>query len=339
MSGKSLPNHERMFAVVTVLCAAFICAQYSYRLRANTTHEMIAAAYGALHGEPGGPEFQNRLIFPVLMTAGRAALPASVSDVNLWKGLRLLTALVGFASAFACMRAISGSWFRATIGCVLLGYGYLWTVCTHGHEHSSDFLDLAFIAVFVWLALRGRYGWLAAVTVLASFNRESAAFSGLIVIGLAMARHGLAPAAWKGFAIGGCNVALALITVTAARSLYRGPAIYQHVGLSDVIENWRCALMPYGPATILLAMLAPLTLIYYNFRGSFSTRQRGLLLGCLGCFLVTVVFGILFELRVLLPCYLILICVLVLDESSGDDQSWFARACGAAGKSGSRPGA
>ncbi|HWC89092.1 MAG TPA: hypothetical protein VG433_05545, partial [Pirellulales bacterium] len=327
MSGKRGSNSERIFGIVTVLCAAFMCAQYSYRLRADTTHEMIYAAYGTLHGKPGGPEVQNRLIFPVLMTAGRSALPASVSDVNLWKGLRLLTALIGFASAFACMRAISGSWFRATIGCMLLGYGYLWTICSFKYEHSSDFLDLAFIAAFVWLALRGRYGWLAVMTVLASFNRESAAFSGLIVVGLAMARHGLAPAAWKGLAIGGCNVALAFITVTAVRSLYRGPAIHQHVGLSDVIENWRWALMPYGPATALLAMVAPLALMNYNFHGSFSTPQRGLLLGCLGCFLVTAVFGILFELRVLLPCYLILICVLVLDESSPDDRSWIARAC------------
>jgi hypothetical protein len=52
------------------------------------------------------------------------------------------------------------------------------------------------------------------------------------------------------------------------------------------------------------------------------------LLGCLGCFLVTAFFGILFELRVLLPCYLLLVCVLVLDEHSPDDLAWLARLLG-----------
>jgi hypothetical protein len=339
MPGRPAAGREKIFGIAAVLCTAFMCAQFSYRLRADSAPVIISETLGTFEGKPSVPEFQNRLIFPILLAAGRAIAPASTSDVVVWKAVRLLTALVGFAVAFACMQSISGSWFRATIGCMLLGYGYLWTVCSSPYEFSFDFLDLAFIASFVWLALRGRYGWLAAMTVLGSFNRESSAFSGLIVIGLFLARYRFSPPAWKGFAIGACYIALAFITVTITRRYFHGSALRQQLGILNVIEHWRRILLPYGPMSISLAMLAPLALMYSNFRRSFSTRQRGLLLGCLGCFLVTVVFGILFELRVLLPCYLILICVLVLDESSGDDQSWFARACGAAGKSGSRPGA
>ncbi|HEY5315459.1 MAG TPA: hypothetical protein VIK18_23210 [Pirellulales bacterium] len=331
MSGRPGTRREKVFAVAVVLCTAFISAQFSYRLRAESAPVIIVETLGTLQGKPSVPEFQNRLIFPILLAAGRAVAPASTSDVNVWKAVRLLTALVGFAVAFACMQSISGSWFRATIGCVLLGYGYLWTVCGYPFERPSDFLDLAFIALFVWLALRGRYGWLAAMTVLGSFNRESSAFSGLIVIGLSLARYRFSPAAWKGFAIGGCYVALAFITVTITRRCFHGPALHQQLGVLEVIEHWRRALLPYGPMAIMVAMLAPLTLMLCNFRGCFSIRQRGLLLGCLGCFLVTGVFGIIFELRVLLPCYLILLCVLVLDETNDDDRAWMARACGGAG--------
>jgi hypothetical protein len=94
-----------------------------------------------------------------------------------------------------------------------------------------------------------------------------------------------------------------------------------------------------GTASALLTISAPLALMLNRFRGCFLTRQCGLLLGCLGCFLVTAVFGILFELRILLPYYVQLICVLIFNESCCDDRTWFARACGTAENGITRPAA
>lgn len=50
-------------------------------------------------------------------------------------------------------------------------------------------------------------------------------------------------------------------------------------------------------------MFDPFGLMPYNSPRDFSIRQRGLL-GCLGCFLVIAVFGIISAPRMLLPCYL-----------------------------------
>jgi hypothetical protein len=326
MKRQSLPS-----VLMMIVCLAFMACRFSYGMRAETVHEMISESYATLGGEGAcTPEFKSRILFPAALKLARLLAPKSVDDVDLWKGLRLLTALAAFGCCFACIKALTESSTRAIVACMFLEYTYLWTVTTHQWEHPTDFLDIAFTSIFALLAIRERYGWLLAVTLLASLNRESAAFSGLIVIGLAIAQHGISRAAARKGLIGVACIALAYGTVTVIR-LYSLDAtqIQQQVGLLTTLEHWRRALLPFGAGTAFLAIICPYLIAFRNLSGTESSNRRGLLLGCLGCLGVTLVFGIVFELRVLLPCFVLLIFALAMSAPDDSDQQWLARLFGA----------
>jgi hypothetical protein len=71
----------------------------------------------------------------------------------------------------------------AGLGAGALAYGLVFTF-NHGWEHPTDFLDVAFFSVFLWLALQRRRALLALVVFLATLNHETAAFAGVIWFGL-----------------------------------------------------------------------------------------------------------------------------------------------------------
>jgi hypothetical protein len=264
-------------------------------------------------------------MFPVLLEAARAAVPFA-SDQQLWKGTRFVTALVAFGGMFVAMRALTGSSFRARVGVVFAAYGYIWGPLTNEYDLPFDFLDMAFMSLFAWLALGERYAALFATVIVAAFNRESAAFAGVTVACIAFAKHGFSRRLLPAAAVAALLVAVAAaITLTLRYGLAAGYRGGQHVGLVDTLTNWRWALLPYGPGTAFLAMALPLGAALRAMPRPFSVAQRGLLLAALTCAAISGVFGIVYEMRVLLPSYVLAVFALVLGAAAERDEDWIAR--------------
>jgi hypothetical protein len=313
------------FALFVVGCLAFLSAQLSYRLRAETAGVMIADAYRTLDGQPMLPEFQNRVLFPLLFKAARLASPASVDDLTLWKSLRVASAMMAFACSFWCALNLTRSHARGLVVCVLLAYGYLWTIMSHQWEHYSDFFDVLFMALFVVCAVRQHLLLLPILSVAAACNRESAAFGGIVFACVALAEGGLRRRALARVAWGiGCTL-LALATIYQLRRILGGgPPPRQMIGLWHTLDHWRWFFLPFGSGPALVAMFAVPILLLKNVFPSLNSLQRGLLAAAAICVTISAVFGIINELRVLLPSYVLLVFALALASPAASDGEWFA---------------
>jgi len=67
----------------------------------------------------------------------------------------------------------------AAVGLGLLAYELVFTFA-QGWEHPTDFPDVALTGLWLWAAMAGRRWGLLAVALGAAFNRESAAFAGVL---------------------------------------------------------------------------------------------------------------------------------------------------------------
>ena len=270
-----VPNIPRTLCVT--FCCAFLSAQLSYRLRESTTAVMIEQDRAILSGNATLPEFQNRVLAPATFAAISRLSRGRLSDSQTWKATRLLTALVAFAAAYFCAWRLSGGDEGRTVAaCALLLYAYAWTAMMHQWEHSSDFFDIAFICLAVFFAVQDRIAAIFAVAVVAAFNRESAAFAGLILGSQALTRSDIARSriAWGLI----CTVA-SLAIVTGIRLWFSGHHTErQMLGIVVTVREWRWLLHPYGAGASGVAMFVPLGLILARQTQPWTATQRGLLI-------------------------------------------------------------
>lgn len=302
-------------AVCIVFCCAFISAQLSFRLRQSTTVEMIENDRAILAGRATLPEFQNRILAPAAFAAVKTLSGGLLGDLQVWKAIRLLSALIAFAIVYMCAARLSGnSEGRALAACALLAYAYAWTAMMHQWELSSDFLDMAFIALMVFFSTLDRVAAVFMVAILAAFNRESAAFAGIILATQAWSRTDVSR---NRIAWGALCTAAALILVDVIRWLLSGQHTQrQMLGLLVTVREWRWLLLPYGAGTSGIAMFLPLALLLKRQTHSWTPTQRGLVIAAAVVAAITCVFGSVGELRVLLPVYVVLLFVFVLEPDN-----------------------
>ena len=298
-------------AVCIVFCCAFISAQLSFRLRQSTTIEMIENDRAILAGRATLPEFQNRILAPAAFAALTTITAGRLSDLQVWKTARLLWAVIAFAIVYVCAARLTGNREgRALAACALLAYAYAWTAMMHQWEVSFDFPDMAFIALMVFFSILDRLAAVFVVATLAAFNRESAAFGGIILAAQAWSRKDVSR---NRIAWGALCTATSLILVDLIRWLVSGQHTQrQMLGLLVTIREWRWLLLPYGAGTSGLAMFLPLALLLKRQIEPWTPTQRGLLIAAAVVTAITSVFGNVGELRVLLPVYVVLLFVFVL---------------------------
>jgi hypothetical protein len=145
----------------------------------RSQYRMLAGQPTLIDGQPTViPQFYNRVLFPALFWL--VARLGIFRDTQSYLLTRLLSALALFlAFLLIIRRAIRPDFRTAVAGVGLLAYVYIFTF-NHGWEITSDYFDGIFTCLFILLALERKRAALLAVAILASFNRESSVFAGVI---------------------------------------------------------------------------------------------------------------------------------------------------------------
>ena len=149
---------------------------------------ILRAEPGTLDGRPiYFPQFQNRVLFPIALAATVRA--TALDPIRVYVVLRILSAWLAFWIVFQVAYRLSGSLERATHTAVLLGLAMILTF-NHPWEHPTDMLDMAVFALAVVWTIEARYGWMIALAIVASANRESSVFLSLLWMAVQGARRG-----------------------------------------------------------------------------------------------------------------------------------------------------
>lgn len=170
-------------SVLSGLCG-FTAVYVSAGLRFNHHDESVYRELALWEGKPFlydgqavyHPEHQNRVMFPAALVAVSRIGLFSTSEWYLI--LRLFIAYLAFLTFFY---AVNVNYNLAAVGMAVLLLTLLFAF-NHVMEHAADFLDVLFMSLFLWAALKKHYGWMIAFTVAACFNRESAVFAGVLWI-------------------------------------------------------------------------------------------------------------------------------------------------------------
>jgi hypothetical protein len=322
MTGRQIVR-EHAIAVVLVLSLALLSAQLSVQLRAETLPGTLVAELGALRGYPRYPEFQNRVLSPLMQLALREMFPANVSDKSVWFALRVLQAAVSYLVLYWVVFRVTGGRLRALAAAALVCFAYAWTPLSHPWEYTSDFLDILFMSLFIGLALAERSILLTFVVIVAATNRESAGFAGVIWLALATVRYGPWPEEWRRFAWGVFYMALAAAVVVALRVwLSADYKPRQNVGLWGAVLEWRWILHPDGAFPLLIAMAVSYLALMRSLPRPWTPDQVGLCLAAAVILVLCFIFGIFGELRVFLPVCVLLSFAAVIGANGRSDQEW-----------------
>ena len=271
------------------------------------------------------PEFQNRVAFGLVLTMLDKA--GGLTTSQWYQVLRLAFAIAAFASFWLLLWGTRISSPRqAAAACILLAFTF-GLHFNHGWEHPSDYLDPIVFSAFLWAVFTRRAGWLAVFAVLGALNRESAVFAGLLWFCVYGVRVGSFGARWprvrvapREAAVGIAIMALGYAAVVGFRALFggdRGTSQMQHSSFyywGDMIREVLATLAPTSWPILLLTIAAmPLSWIAANRRW-VTEADVGLLVGALGIFVISAIFSLLPELRMLIPMSMVLVFVAAVVE-------------------------
>jgi hypothetical protein len=204
-----------------------------------------------------------------------------------------------------------------------VAFGYAWTPLSHPWEYTSDFFDILFIALAVGLALAERSVALLAVVIVGSINRESAAFAGIIWIALATVRYGPWPEQWRRFVPGLIYMVVAMLIVLALRHwLSHGQVLGSRLGGLIALQEWQWILYPDGAFPLLVGLILTFAALLRALPRPWTLDQKGLGLAALGCAVLSFAIGIAGELRIFLPCVVILSFLAVAGANGRSDRDW-----------------
>lgn len=324
----------RLGFLVSILCAV----QVNYlstmlHPRFENRGEAIAKELAVVEGESffiGGqesywPEFQNRVAFALVL---KAVDRIGGLETREWYALlRFLAAILAFFSFWWLLwRSTMVSQRTAAGACLLLAF-VMAMHFNHGWDHPSDYLDPIATVLFLWAVTTRRFAALAIITILSALNRESAVFAGLLwfcvhgtTVGFARGRWPSVRVSPRGSLEGIALMAIGYASVIGFRRLFGGDralAQMQHTSFyywGQMFSEAIGTLAPTSWPVLLLAIVAaPLAWVAINRRW-VSAGDQGLLFGALGIFVVSAIFSLLDELRMLLPMTVVLVFVAAMTE-------------------------
>ena len=324
--------------ILLALSLAILTNFISNNLSSRFFHqaETVQSQYRMLAGQPTlidgvptvFPQFYNRVLFPALFWM--VARLGILRDTQSYLLTRLLSAVALFLAFLLVVRRAFRPDFRiAVAGAGLLAYVYLFTF-NHGWEITSDYFDGIFTCLFILLALERRHVALLAVAILASFNRESSVFAGVIWFAL----YGInrkRSIEWRESFYAALVCVTAYASAIGIRVAILGSRQTFGSDAQAVITPswwWRQEVLPFfqhpnasGWPVLAFAMVAPILWwigINREYMGEKQTRlfAAGCVIGAITC-----AFGHSEELRVFIPALTVLVftCVWleVLRSQSG----------------------
>jgi hypothetical protein len=174
-----------LMALSLAICTNFVSSAMGDRFvhmreTVQNQRNMLKGQPTLLDGEPKVfPQFYNRLLFPgIFWIVSRAGI--FPRDTESYLFTRFFNALALFLTFLLIVKRAFRADFRiAVIGAGLVMYAYIFTF-NHAWEITSDYFDGIFTCLFLLLALERKHALLFAITILASFNRESSVFAGVL---------------------------------------------------------------------------------------------------------------------------------------------------------------
>lgn len=303
---------------IAAVCAAmaiglcFVSNTITFEHRGDVINQQVALLEGKAWLYDGQeiywPMFQNRLLFPALLVGFEKLTPFDIGESYL---------LVRLATAFACLWVFAWVAQRLSpslserdqwLSLLLLFYSLIFTFNFPPGEGTSDFPDGMFIALFALAALKRRYGMLAALSLLAAFNRESAAFSGVIWV---FANLQLADKRSQQFRVlvegGVLSVATYAVVILIRHafsdydlSLQQQQFVTALSGLAAHLRQFLQHPTPSSWPVLLGACLFPFAVVLAQ-TSALDDIERRLLAAAAALAAISLVFGLINELRVFIP--------------------------------------
>jgi hypothetical protein len=318
-------------------------------------NESIQQQFAVLHGDPllfdgvdhGLREWRGRILFPITFATLSGAI--HVLSVSEWfLVLRTLSAVAAFGAFWFALRKTVGGDVRLTAaGLFLLAYAVIFTF-SEGWENPTDFGDVGFAALFLWAIVIGRRWWLAAIVLLATLNRESSVFAGLIWLCVYGVGRGLSirpreVAFGVGLSVVAYAEALFVRTLmprpTAVTAPTGGAAASVATGsdpgyigqLGHALSFWNRLVFdvsdflhhptPTSWPVMWLALLTPVIVWIWLNRSCMRSLHRRLLLAAVCIFPITLAYGTISELREYLTALVMLVYVAVALEGERGRQA------------------
>lgn len=325
-------------SVILSLCLAIFTCFVSNNLnsRFQHRHETIEWQFATVEGRPmifdgkleGVPAFQNRVLFPSILSILINIKTLSVSQWFLF--LRLFTSWVSFLVFFYLLiYAAKAGYKLAAAGAGLLAYELIFTF-NQGWEHPTDFLDVTFISLFLWVALERRRLLLFLFALLAATNRESCVFAGLIWFFLYGISEEFKLKPKETLYATFCSFSSYVFSLMI-RYAFRGEnaeygqSITAWTGLAKDIKEFITRPSPTSWPVLFLAMFLPVLLWIYGNRRFLSLQNIRLLIISLVIFCISLAFGSISELRVFIPSVIIIVFVAVSAQARAGSKENGAR--------------
>lgn len=324
-------------ALLTVFVSVNLAGRFDHRA------EIIQQQFAILAGGPypinGTPNdvgaYQNRVMFPLALQVG---VELGVGSVGEWYLLlRLATACLAFSVLWLLLRQVAHAQPRlAIIGLGLLSYELIFTF-SQGWEHPTDFPDVAVTCLWVWSTLTRQSRTTLALCVLAAFNRESAAFAGVLWIAVnGFSSAGKIQRRQIGFGV--LLSAASYVAVLAIRWIFGGPnAVVNNTNVSDLlgtlprfVETSRAFLThptPWSWPVLLVAMaVIPLGWIWTN-RAWLRSRETRMLVAAAAIAILSLPFSSLDEPRDFMTSVVLVLFVAVAAEAGHSTRAQLDVSC------------
>lgn len=321
-------SHDTALLAGLALCLALLLTSTSTLMYDRLAHrpDVVRTQFALLEGGPAVfgldevylPSKQNRVLIPLLVRAVTAT--GLLTDEQSYVVVRLAWALILMAVFTLVLAVVTYATPKtAAVGQVVLVSALIPTF-NYGWEQPYDLPDAAFMLALAAAAVLHR-PWLASLlVVLASSNRESAAFGGVIwlclygwrsrvcwpEVGRALALVSLAVVCTLGlrYALGGAR-AIGPTTQTVAGFM---PAIGALVGAlgRPSLTSW----------PVLFAAMAGPSVVWLLFNArQVDDVSRRLLVTAVLLTLISIYFGLVGELRIYIPALTLMVLTAVAVES------------------------
>jgi hypothetical protein len=292
-------------AVIVSTVSHFIGDRYANR--AVTVNQQLAILerqpFIDINGQVGDvPEFRNRILVPALT---RMIITVSRRPpVEAYFAARVLCAfamfvVVGWYTSEGSRRAVLP----------LLSVLALILVASFNHplEFPSDFLDVLFTTVFLYAARSRRMAVAIGAALIGVMARESAAFAGIIWWFCADGPRGKRALASVAL------IVLALAATTALRYEFHlaGGSVFNSVAVQGSLQSvGRSLFTSPAPQLWSVGLVAIAILLWYwlDLAGSWSPVDGAAIRAAAAILAVTLVFGVVHELRIYMP---VITCMLL----------------------------
>jgi hypothetical protein len=300
---------DALHLLCLALCLGLIVAWTSLSLGFDTRQDTISNLLAIWQGRPlhfGGAEapplpVYNRLLVPGLHRM--LVLYAPFGSAGQWYlVLRIVTFQAAFvAFVFVCRFSLSMGKRDICLASTLFALAAIVTF-NFQWEEPADAVDLLALTLGVGAALARRYWLCLALSILFAFNRESAAYLGLIWIVLTIRPSSVPRALVEGGAI--CVASYGLVIATRHFMRPGGSGNWDSLGRN--LQAIMGSLADFNPLHWLAMLVAIVALLALNIRLKEPLPRSFVLLAVIfsGAALV---FGQINELRVHLPAFLMLV--------------------------------